>query len=296
MAASHPQVAWLPPDQRLHLSHGPTDLIIKAEGKDAHHAYQQAITAMDTLLEDLVKELPDLRLKISAEMPFHHPVAQRMHRACLGYGTRFITPMAAVAGAIADYVLDAMITGNDLTKASVNNGGDIAFCLAEGQKATAVLADMNDARIHLHSGHPWRGMATSGHGGRSFSLGIADAVLVIADQASTADAAATMIASAVHLPNHHPEADRIQTAPAFSLDSESDLGNREVTTHVGELSLSAIVQALDLGEIAAQAVISDKPIAGALIRVKDHIRIVGFDHHSDIIMLKEESKLWSISQ
>jgi hypothetical protein len=57
-----------------------------------------------------------------------------------------------------------MIAGNDLTKASVNNGGDIAFCLAEGQKATAVLADMNDARIHLHSdtlGEAWqhRGMA-----------------------------------------------------------------------------------------------------------------------------------------
>ena len=296
MAQSQPQVAWLPPDQRLHLSHGPTDLIIKAEGKDAQQAYQQAITAMETLLEDLVKELPDLRLKTSANQHFRHPVAKRMHRASLGYGKTFITPMAAVAGAIADDVLKAMVTGNDVIKVSVNNGGDIAFWLARDQSVTAVLADMNDARIHIHSTHPWRGMATSGHGGRSLSLGIADAVTVIADQASTADAAATMIANAVHLPHHHPEADRIHTAPALSLDSASDLGSRPVTTHVGALSSSAIAQALDSGEIAAQAILSRKPIAGAVIRVKDHIRIVGFESHSDIIMLKEESKIWSISQ
>lgn len=296
MAALQPQVAWLPPDQRLHLSHGPTDLIIKAEGNDAQRAYQQAITAMDNLLQDIVKELPDLRLPASADTRFHHPVAKRMQHASLGYGNQFITPMAAVAGAIADYVLDAMVRDRDLTKASVNNGGDIAFWLANGEKATAVLADMNEARIHIDSSHPWRGMATSGYGGRSLSLGIADAVMVIADEASTADAAATMIANAVHLPAYHAEADRIKTAPALSLDSASDLGHRQVTTHVGALSPSAITQALDSGEIAAQAVLAQKPIAGAVIRVKDHIRIVGFEHDSDIIMVKEESKLWSISQ
>ena len=296
MSASQPQVTWLPPDQRLHLSHGPTDLIIKAEGKDANNAYQQAIAVMETLLEDLVKELPDLRQQTSAHHQFQHPVAKLMQSASLGYGKRFITPLAAVAGAIADHVLNAMVLGNDLTKVSVNNGGDIAFWLTEDQKATAVLADMNDARIHIHSHHPWRGMATSGYGGRSLSLGIADAVMVIADLASTADAAATMIANAVNLPANHPEADQIKTAPAISLASESDLGNRHVTTYVGPLSASAIAYALDAGETAAQAVLSSKPVAGAVIRLKDQVRIIGFDNHSDIIMLSEENKIWSISQ
>ena len=39
----------------------------------------------------------------------------------------FITPMVAVAGSVADYILDAM--GGGLDRAIVNNGGDIALHL-----------------------------------------------------------------------------------------------------------------------------------------------------------------------
>ena len=47
-----------------------------------------------------------------------------------------------------------------------------------------------------------RGVATSGWRGRSFSLGIADAVTVLARTGAAADAAATIIANAVDLPGH----------------------------------------------------------------------------------------------
>ena len=86
-----------------------------------------------------------------------------------------------------------------------------------------------------------RGIATSGQGGRSFSLGIADAVTVLARRAADADAAATMIANAVDL--DHPA---IQRRPAVRLDPDSDLGDLPVTVAVGDLSRSEVAAALDL--------------------------------------------------
>ena len=67
-----------------------------------------------------------------------------------------------------------------------------------------------------------RGVATSGWRGRSFSLGIADAVTVLAATAAAADAAATIIANAVDLPGHPAIARR----PASELEDDSDLGDR----------------------------------------------------------------------
>ena len=78
---------------------------------------------------------------------------------------------------------------------------------------------------------PARGIATSGRHGRSFSLGIADAVTVLARTASQADAAATIIANAVDLPGHPA----IVRCPANELQPDSDLGARLVTRDVGAL-------------------------------------------------------------
>ena len=79
-----------------------------------------------------------------------------------------------------------------------------------------------------------RGVATSGWRGRSFSLGIADAVTVFAGTAAVADAAATLIANAVDLPGHPAFA----RAPARRCDPQSDLGERLVTVDVGPLARS----------------------------------------------------------
>ena len=69
---------------------------------------------------------------------------------------------------------------------------------------------------------PSRGIATSGRHGRSFSLGIADAVTVLARTASQADAAATIIANAVDLPGHPA----IVRCRRDELQPDSDLGAR----------------------------------------------------------------------
>ena len=113
----------------------------------------------------------------------------------------------------ASYVSRPLV-GPGIVRAQVNNGGDIALFLAPGERlrcALAVSGGMDHTTVW--SDMPVRGIATSGWRGRSFSLGIADAVTVLAHSAAIADAAATMIANAVDLPGHpviirRPDRDR----------------------------------------------------------------------------------------
>ncbi len=125
-------------------------------------------------------------------------VARRMHAAVAPFAAeQFITPMAAVAGSVAEEILGAMLDAARLQRAYVNNGGDIALHLTDGAQFTVGLMDRPDRHglmrtIDIEADDPSRGIATSGRHGRSFSFGIADAVTVLARTASQADAAATI--------------------------------------------------------------------------------------------------------
>src|SRR5207245_9682865 len=97
-----------------------------------------------------------------------------------------------------------------LERAYVNDGGDIALHLEPSQQFVVGMIDRPDraslfGTAVLEASQSVRGIATSGWRGRSFSLGIADAVTVLADQAAMADAAANIIATAVDL-HEHPNA------------------------------------------------------------------------------------------
>ena len=176
------------------------------------------------------------------------PVARRMAEAVWPHRARYITPMAAVAGAVADEMLQALVRGRTLDKAYVNDGGDIAIHLEPGQSLRAgIIAQALDGVALLTHERPVRGIATSGRGGRSFSLGIAHSVTVLAAKAAAADAAATMIANAVNA--DHPAIDR---RPARSLDPDSDLGELPVTVAVGDLPSEIIDAALDRGAAEAR--------------------------------------------
>eukprot|EP01035_Chromulina_nebulosa_P003783 gene3783-5175_t len=138
------------PVDRLHLHHGPIDLICRAWGApdEVEAAYAQASRAFAPVLGRLCEELKLLRTLLPAPRPLG-PVARAMHDACLPHPG--LTPMAAVAGAVADHVLAAMCAGRRLTRAFVNNGGDIALHLAPGQSArVGVYADL--ARFDLRGG------------------------------------------------------------------------------------------------------------------------------------------------
>ncbi len=264
-------------DGRLHLQHGPIDLIIEAFADDPGEiamAYEQASMRFSGLLASLTMELPKLRARVTNELPiFADPVAQRMARAVWPYREKFITPMAAVAGAVADEILRALIANRNLTRAYVNNGGDIALHLAPNEEFEIGIAGIEDATLKgqftVRAQDNIRGIATSGWRGRSFSFGIADSVTVLARSAAAADAAATMIANAVNVA--HPGIERV---PARDIQAESDLGSLLVTRDVPILESKSVCYALDAGEVAATKYMDDELVERVAIRLQDQVRIL----------------------
>lgn len=253
--------ANLLPDGRLHLNHGPIDLIIQAWGPDRRQSFDQATARFQTVLSEIAEELGMLRRPVSGTLP-KGGIASAMVDAVAAHSDVFVTPMAAVAGAVADEVCRAMCRGLRLNKALVNNGGDIAIHLQAGQSLSCAIHARNEAgKVLLTADHPARGVATSGWGGRSHSLGIADAVTVIAPSAAQADVAATLIANAVNLPNHPS----ITRQAANVLSPDSDLGARKVTTGVGPLTDAETLSALSAGQqVASDMVRTGKITAAAL--------------------------------
>lgn len=275
-----PQSALLPDGKRLHLQDGPIDLVIEAKGSatEIRAAYDAATRRFTGLLDELCEELPTLRQAADPlQCALKGAVARRMHAAVAPFASgHFITPMAAVAGSVAEEILGAMLRATRLDRAYVNNGGDIALHLSASEPFTVGLMDRPDRHglmrtLTIEADDLARGIATSGRHGRSFSLGIADAVTVLARTASQADAAATIIANAVDLPGH-PE---IVRYPAQELHPDSDLGARLVTRDVGHLTEAEIDRALGAGTVRAQQLLTAGLIEGAALRLLGETRVVG---------------------
>ena len=252
---------------RLQLRHGPIDLIVEAFGSPAEveAAYKQATDSFLTVLTTLVSDLPQLRTQSNKHGHlFQGKIASNMAEAANIFAVdHYVTPMIAVAGAVSDHVLHCMTSGRDLSKAYVNNGGDIALSLREAESfAVGVCANPTNGAIvskaTIPSASNIRGIATSGWRGRSHSLGIADSVTVLASSAAIADAAATLIANAIDLPNHP----MIKRIAAKQLNPDSDLGDKLVTTDVGTISFADTQIALDCGERLAQSMVDSKQIVG----------------------------------
>jgi ApbE superfamily uncharacterized protein (UPF0280 family) len=247
---------------RWHFQHGPIDLILAVEGEIA--ARERSIAAcwdrFQAVLPGLVAELAQLRRPAHEWPAVQDPVSARMVQACAPFAAeRFITPMAAVAGAVADELIEAFRRAG-VRRAFINNGGDIALHLTPGEEyRVGVWSNLGrvrssgdsgrdvDSRFVVDAGMPVRGIATSGWRGRSFSLGIADSVTVLADTAAAADAAATMIANAVDC-----DFAGIVRVPAEQLKDDTDLGGLPVTVDVPPLPPAAIAAALECGRTEAE--------------------------------------------
>ena len=281
---SGPQRARLP-DGRWHWQHGPIDLVIGADGDTA------AVTASDAaawshfqgLLAGLVAELPLLRQPVAAAPatnPLRGPVARCMWAACAPLreaANGYLTPMAAVAGSVAQALI-AHYQRPGIARAWVNNGGDIALHLAPGASLrVGLFADLArldastlartatgplgiDAAFTLQSTDVICGVATSGWRGRSHSRGIADSVTVLAATAAMADAAATVIANQVDV--DHPAIGR---QPARSLRDDSDLGELLVTVRVPPLLPALVLAALQRGLACARSLQRDGLVSAALL-------------------------------
>jgi ApbE superfamily uncharacterized protein (UPF0280 family) len=261
---------------REHWRHGPIDLVIQAWGDPGAvaAAYAAAWQRFTAVLGELVHELASLKAPVGATTQVRGPVAVRMVDACLPFASGFITPMAAVAGSVADEMRQFFAVAG-IARAYVNNGGDIALHLAPGQTLTVgVVPDAYrpsvDGGMVLDARSPVRGVATSGWRGRSFSLGIADSVTVLARSAAEADAAATVIANAVYV--DHPA---IQRRHACDLKDDSDLGARLVTVAVGELPTRLAADALDRGAAVADELLGRDLILGAALALQGQWRCAG---------------------
>lgn len=274
-------VAKLLPDRkRLHLQHGPIDLIIAVSGAvdEVNLAYKQAWIRFQDILSELVKELEVLRSPVCDDPVVPKgPVARNMHIEAITFGNNvFLTPMSAVAGAVADEILYYLLDERIVHKAYVNNGGDIALWLSPGAKFSGGLVSIPEelslkGMFDITDASGIRGIATSGWRGRSHSLGIADSVTVFAANAARADVAATLIANSVDLPGHS----KIYRSPAKTLDPDSDLGERLVTTNVKPLSMAEVDEALLPGVAMAEQLLKHNLVAAVVLKLQDQVRFAG---------------------
>ncbi|ACD18701.1 UPF0280 family protein [Paraburkholderia phytofirmans] len=290
---------------RWHWQHGPIDLILSADGtpQAVQAAYEACWARFVDVLAELGGELKQLKQPVSSQAALHDnalqgPVARRMWSACHPHRARYITPMAAVAGSVADELITAFAR-EGVSRAFVNNGGDIALYLTEGQQyRVGVFADLAsfsavrlsrdqalDANLTLDASLAVRGIATSGWRGRSFSLGIADSVTVLARNAAAADAAATVIANAVDLDH-----EGILRRPASSLKDESDLGDMLVTVDVPTLPQPLVDFALARGVEAARRLLDQGLIEGAALFLQGRVRVAGIHDTSGLVLQSAQTK------
>ena len=288
----------------LHLHYGPIDLIVECDATDTERQrlFELAEDWFKPVLQSLVDELSQLRQTLSSagRLPVRGDIGRRMVSACQPYRALHVTPMAAVAGAVADDCLAHLTASTTATRIWINNGGDIALWLSpESSFAVGMMADPldlnHDGMVRLDASSGVQGIATSGRatrvalqdnlqdrpintalttgtGGRSFSLGIADAVTVLADSAAEADVAATLIANAVDIDGHPA----IARERASAIDPDSDLGDRLVVTRVSTKDLSAddSEQAVQHGVALAEQFCAQSLIKAASIRFNGCYRSV----------------------
>ena len=270
------------PDGRWHFQHGPIDLVIDCDGerRACAESLRQAWVRFQDVLAELVPDLAQLRSPVAGETQIGDPRAQRiaarMVDACRPYARDyglFITPMAAVAGSVADEIV-ACFRRYGVVRAYVNNGGDIALHLTPGRHyrvgvVTNIALPGIDGRFGIEASLPIRGIATSGWRGRSFSLGIADSVTVLAQTGAAADAAATLVANCVNI-----ESPAVQRRPAAELRDDSDLGERLVTVGVGGLSGSEVATALAAGAAFAEEIMKRGLIFAAALSLQGQASVV----------------------
>ncbi len=258
-------------DESILAECGPMRLIIRAwkRGQPQTEIACQAAKESFSFLESLARFRPELSLPFKKKrFQPEDNLARVMLKSVKAVGDDDLTPMAAVAGTIADAVADWLFD-RGMSKVLVDNGGDIAIRLAENETATVgVRPKINSMEIshviRLDDRSPSWGVTTSGLGGRSLTRGIASAVTALADSASAADAAATSIANQCYV-----EDNGIVQVPAEQIDPDTDLTGIKVTVKMNSLSREKILSAVDKAFKKADYLSQKKIIIGAFIALED---------------------------
>lgn len=197
-------------------------------------------------------------------------VVKEMIAAVQQVGDVDLTPLAAVAGTIADLVAEHIFSRR-VSKVIVDNGGDVAIRMIPEEVVRVGL------RLHVTSpeiSHYLQitgrmgigGVTTSGLGGRSFTKGVAQAAVALGPTASIADAASTSMANATAI-----DSPRVKKTRADKLYPDTDLPGEEVTFEVAELTPQEAQEALFRGMEKAQHLIQRGVISGAIICVQKKV-------------------------
>jgi hypothetical protein len=225
-----------------------------------------------TLLEKVAAQRDSLRAPaLEVDEPRPNSLVHRMWEASRLVGDPDLTPMASVAGAIADATAD-FLESEGMSRVVVNNGGDVALRLKDPERLyVGIRPDVGDSamahRVLVTADMGVRGVTTSGLGGRSFTRGVASAATVFAATAARADAAATAVANATYV-----ESECVVQSLAESIQPDTDLPGVAVTTSVGDLSTDEIEQALGQGVARAEELALRGLIYGACLFVKARMR------------------------
>ena len=231
-----------------------------------------------SLLEDLARFKPIICQNISCvENNAHYPdVVKKMITSAKQVGDQTVTPLIAVAGAVADEVADFVFNKDTgVSKVIVNNGGDIALRLRNEQNVkvgirTDVCRKSWSYVLNMDSSSNIGGIATSGFGGRSFTKGIATAAVAVATNASLADVTATLLGNATNV-----DSPLIERQLAEDVYPATDIRGHWVTTKVGAISESEIEEAIENGFAKAREFQDKRLILGALIALRQQVRIIG---------------------
>lgn len=257
---------------------GPMRLVIDARvGKVPQP--QQALRAADEavrFLEGVAAARPFLGRDYRCLTPqITDPLALKMVAGILAVGDEDLTPMAAVAGTIADAVADFLFE-RGMTRVLVDNGGDVAIRCCDGEPVVVGIrpnvASKRIAQVMVLGPErtAW-GIATSGLGGRSLTRGVLDAATVVAADASRADAAATAVANASYV-----EDSAVVQAPAEAIDPRTDIAGLRVTAGVGPLPEAKKNQAVNQAIRRAEKLIDHRIVLGAFVACQGRTAMTRF--------------------
>lgn len=244
---------------------GPMRLVIDARvGQVAQP--QQALRAAEEavrFLEGVAAARPFLGRGYRESMPrVTDPLALKMIASVQAVGDEDLTPMAAVAGAMADAVADFLFA-RGMTRVLVDNGGDVAVRSCDGEPVRVGIRPQVDRKgisdvVLLGPERTAWGIATSGFGGRSLTRGVLESATVVAADASLADAAATAVANAGSVADG-----AVVRMPAEAIDPYTDIAGLDVTARIGPLAEERRQQAVDHAIRRAEELIERRIILGA---------------------------------
>jgi len=277
MALWNHEIVMLGDDTTL-VECGPMRLFIDGSRKGVRDPDACRVAAEKALafLEEIAGHRAEMHQPaVMCSEPPQSDLAHEMWRAVRLMGDHDLTPMAAVAGTIADATADFMVSMG-LTRVLVNNGGDVAVRLARGEQASVgirpkVGTPAVSHRVVITADLKVGGICTSGLGGRSFTRGVASSASVFASRASVADAAATAVANATYI-----DSQSVRRGRADTIFPDTDLQNVDVTVDVGPLTATEIETALRQGLERAEALVGQRLIFGACVIVKGRLECTRF--------------------